>query len=263
MAGGSAGNGDSRPLRRRGRPRARLSQWEPWMREPSSPSSPDRHRAPLASQSQRHVRPAPHDTLLAGCATANSSDEAVRLCFSTARARASNSAGSPGGRLRSRDDRRSSPPRRVETARRSRAAAGPARGRSRRGPGDLELVLGLPAAGSQLGGRSRQVGNAVDQDRRVAGQVIGQEDRGSRLGQLDHRDLRAHALDREDQPATEDIGEVAEIDRDITTRHVHVIEPFEPHPASIGEGLRRPGLRRRPPMARAPPRAAATSWSRA
>lgn len=45
--------------------------------------------------------------------------------------------------------------------------------------------------------------------------------------QLDHGDACAHRVDRNDEAPAEDVGEIGDVDGDIATGHVDVVELFE------------------------------------
>jgi hypothetical protein len=74
--------------------------------------------------------------------------------------------------------------------------------------------------------------------------MIGHEHAWSGGIELDHRHPGAHRLDGEDQPPAEDLGEVARVRRDVTTRRIEVIEVVEERhdPAMVMDSMDR-GLR--------------------
>src|SRR5258706_11567437 len=115
------------------------------------------------------------------------------------------------------------------TARRPERTDGPLR--------DLEGVAPDPAPRLELGRGVGQAGDAIDEDRYVALDVIGEEKPGRIRGQLDHCDSRPHRVDREYDAAAKDVAEPGHIRGTVAARPVDVVEPFEPHqPGLTGDG---------------------------
>src|SRR4051812_44239912 len=106
----------------------------------------------------------------------------------------------------------------------SRAAKGRARAERQ-----LHSRFELQAAGAEFGQRLVEVGHAVQEYRRVAGQVIGEHHSWSPWCECDLRDSRAHRLDREDDPAAKDVAVEREVGFDVTAGQVQDVEHLDRH----------------------------------
>jgi hypothetical protein len=102
---------------------------------------------------------------------------------------------------------------------------------------DLQDLLWLPTAGLQLGQGGVEVGHPVHQDGMLAFDVVGQQQQRWARGELDGGDSGAHAFDREDYPAAQDLGEVAEVSGHISAWHVHEVELLERCCGVVGHGV--------------------------
>ena len=102
---------------------------------------------------------------------------------------------------------------------------------------DLETVPLVPSTRAELIGGRFEVGDPIDEDRPVALEMVGQQDARRSVGQVDHRHPGAHPVDREDDAATEDVGEVRHVGRDVATGHVHVVERLEHVTAAYAAGV--------------------------
>ena len=85
----------------------------------------------------------------------------------------------------------------------------------------------IPPASAKVLTGPFQVLHAIHEDGSIALEVVGQQDPRRRVGQLDHRNASAHAVDREDEPATKDVREVGHVRRHVAAGHVDVVEPVE------------------------------------
>src|SRR5205823_2126032 len=99
------------------------------------------------------------------------------------------------------------------------------------GSGDLRdrSVRDLETRGDgQVRDRCLEVGDAVDENWRVAFEVAGEQERGRPGRQADHRDARTERLDGEDQLGAELLGEVRDVGADLAAREVHEVQALEP-----------------------------------
>src|SRR4051794_2681240 len=87
----------------------------------------------------------------------------------------------------------------------------------------------LQTTGAEFGQRLVEVGHAVEEYRRVAGQVIGEHHSWSLRCECDLPDARAHRLDREDAPAAKDVAVEREVGFDVTAGQVQDVEPLDRH----------------------------------
>src|SRR5712692_521555 len=100
------------------------------------------------------------------------------------------------------------------------------RGRERRARPhwNLEPPLALKSALLERGRSLAQVVDAVDVDRAVTLEVVGQQDVRWALGQLDHRHARTHALDGKCKSGPQYLCENPNIGGDVAARRVEVVE---------------------------------------
>src|SRR5260370_27603306 len=82
----------------------------------------------------------------------------------------------------------------------------------------------FPASFLQLAHRLVEVGHAIDEDRAVAFQVIGQQDVRRSVGELDLRHPRAHALDGKRHPSAKNFTEVPRVGGDLAAASVEIFE---------------------------------------
>src|SRR2546430_6374876 len=89
---------------------------------------------------------------------------------------------------------------------------------------DLEPRLFLQSSLLQLGDGLAKAVDAVDVDRSIALEVVGEQHMRRTLRQLDHRHSRAHTLHGETELASQHLGEVARVARDVAARRVQVVQ---------------------------------------
>jgi nitroreductase len=89
---------------------------------------------------------------------------------------------------------------------------------------DLQHAPSLPAAPLQRSQRLAEVVDAIHENWLLALDVVGQQDAGRRLGQLDHRDPRSGVVDGKHEPAAKHPAEEGGVGRHVATGHVHEIQ---------------------------------------
>src|SRR5260370_6531160 len=99
--------------------------------------------------------------------------------------------------------------------------------RAARAHGYLQCRFLFPASFLQLAHGRVEVGRAIDEDRAVAFQVIGQQDVRRSVGELDFRHPRAHAVDGKRHPSAKNCAEVPRVGGDVAAGCVEIVELLE------------------------------------